>query len=796
MTPKKYIKTDEAYPKDFDSLIKDGSQKSYFKIEDGKVTYLAQSFADNFEDPEEKVRVGLFYDLIEKYGYKNDKEIIDLEFKRTIGHPYKVNKSLLDIILYRPDKTPFAIFELKSENDYERYFEDSIKTQLFERAANEDKGSGILNYLIYYTRYYDDAELIEKTQVIDYTKFKTWEQWEEAGRSNLRIIPKKYGIVDKPPRFIKGSLNPENQLRDNVKKEELDRIADDLHNVLWGGGQHQNELFYNLIGLFLTKIMDEKIKANGEPYDFQIFFEGNSSESAEKTYERINKLYRGVWDEKSKKYSQCALNYLLGYSDDKLKKTPDIVFDSNKVKYVVETIQSISFTANKYDVLGDFFEKIVRSELKQTKGQYLTHHNIVDFIVKALKVDELAIDLINGKDGRPRLPYIIDPACGSGTFLIQTMKNITNNILEEKVTFNNLRHTDDIEEFLDANFLEKKRNVWAKEYIYGIEINPDLAMASKVNMVGHGDGSANIHPTDGLIKFSKYDNAKLLNIETKNSVYEKLVNEQFDIVLSNPPFSVTVDRETAKQFPDLYLQGEKIASSIKKEAKKEVDTENLFTERWYQLLRPHGRLGVVLPESVFDTTSNRDIRLFIFKYFWIKAVISLSHLAFAPYTMTKTSLLFAQKKSESEVKEWVNKWNEYEEEFENIKKEFEKFKKRKETEELKSEFLNSLKKYLVSLYDPADDALSISELKQKYENDIKQVDLKWWIFNKISREFDYTIFMAHAEEIGYKRGANREEIRPNELFESEEINGHRIIKINTNNPEYILDHFLKTVEWK
>ena len=70
MTPKKYVKTDEVYPKDFDSLIKDGSQKSYFKIEDGKVTYLAQSFADNFDDPEEKVRVGLFYDLIEKYGYK------------------------------------------------------------------------------------------------------------------------------------------------------------------------------------------------------------------------------------------------------------------------------------------------------------------------------------------------------------------------------------------------------------------------------------------------------------------------------------------------------------------------------------------------------------------------------------------------------------------------------------------------------------------------------------------------------------------------------------------------------
>src|SRR5206468_2025188 len=120
----------------------------------------------------------------------------------------------------------------------------------FERAANEDKGQGFLKYLIYYTRYYEDGGLVEKFQTIDYAQFKTWEQWDEAGRPNLRVIPEKYGVIDKPPQFIKGSLKSEHQLRENVKKEELDRIADDLHDVLWGGGQHQNELFYNLIGLF------------------------------------------------------------------------------------------------------------------------------------------------------------------------------------------------------------------------------------------------------------------------------------------------------------------------------------------------------------------------------------------------------------------------------------------------------------------------------------------------------------------------------------------------------------------
>ncbi|MBA4312216.1 MAG: SAM-dependent DNA methyltransferase [Chlorobiaceae bacterium] len=595
---------------------------------------------------------------------------------------------------------------------------------------------------------------------------------------------------------MKGSVTPEHQLRENVRKEELDRIANDLHDVLWGGGQHQNELFYNLIGLFLTKIYDEKVKANDDPYDFQIIFEGNESETPETTFQRINKLYKGEWDTKLKKFSQCALNYLLGFSDEQLKKTPDIVFNANKVKYVVETLQSISFTTNKYDVLGDFFEKIVRAELKQTKGQYLTHHNIVDFIVKALSVDDLAIALINGKDGRPRLPYIIDPACGSGTFLIQCMREITSRILEEKKTYKNLKRTDDVEEFVETRFPEKKRNVWANTFIFGIEIYPDLAMATKVNMVGHGDGSANIQPADGLTDFSKYANANLLNIKRKNLVYEKSVNEQFDIVISNPPFSITVDRDTAKQFPELYLQGDKIAKALKKEAKKEVDTENLFIERWYQLLRPKGRLGVVLPESVFDTTGNRPIRLFLFKYFWIKAVVSLPHLAFAPYTMTKTSLLFAQKKTDDEVQAWQEKWNEYKEEFTKLKKEFDKVRKQKRKKNEKESYLKLLKQYLRTLYNSEDDEISVADLEEKYLDDIDQIDCDWWVFSKISEDFNYSIFMAHAEEVGYKRGANKEEIRPNELFNAKEVDGRRTVFVNTKSPQKILDHLFKEDVWK
>lgn len=350
------------------------------------------------------------------------------------------------------------------------------------------------------------------------------------------------------------------------------------------------------------------------------------------------------------------------------------------------------------------------------------------------------------------------------------------------------------QEFLDKNFQRLRKNAWADEYIYGIEINSDLAMASKVNMVGHGDGSAHIEPSDGLIDFNSYHDK--LAIKKENKVYSFPVNEQFDVVVSNPPFSVTVDRDTAKQFPKLYLRGEKIAKTLKNNKELEVDTENLFIERWFQLLKEYGRMGIVLPESVYDTTSNRDIRLFLYKYFWIKAVVSLPHLAFAPYTQTKTSLLFAQKKTEKEVNEWNRLWAKYEDEYKELNAEIKKLLK-SDKEQNKNRFIELLVRLLgEENFDSEDKKLPFKELKERYEENIKEADLEWGVFRNVSKEQDYPIFMAHAEEIGYKRGTRKEEKRPNQLFNSEGEYSDRIIYIDTDEPKTILDYLRKSVIWK
>ncbi len=417
----------------------------------------------------------------------------------------------------------------------------------------------------------------------------------------------------------------------------MQRIRRDLHNILWGGGKYQNELFFNLVGLFLAKIYDEKETVQGAPYGFQIYFKDDEPEAAADVYRRMNEMY------------YRALKEYLKYTDEDLAKAKDIVFDANKVRYVVEVLQGISFTTSRFDIIGDFFEGIVRGEFKQSKGQYLTHTNLIAFIVGALGIGDLALHLVNNEK---RLPWTIDPSCGSGAFLISAMQATTEKILASE---SQIRQSHSVREFVISNFPELRRNAWAREYIHGIEINTDLAAATKVNMVGHGDGSANIEAKDGLGPLTSFEGGRL-QVSKSKGLYSKAVNEQFDVVLSNPPFSVTVDRDTASALPAHYERGQEVLAGMKDSKELEVATELLFIERYYQLLRPGGRLGVVLPESVFDAASTRDVRVFLFRHFHVRGVVSLPNEAFAPYTTTKTSILLAQKKTDAAVKEWQAAW--------------------------------------------------------------------------------------------------------------------------------------------
>lgn len=727
---------------------------------------------------EEIVRAFVVVKLIAQLGYTPD--CIELEKEHIIGRRANKQGARIDVLVRNKDSsyTTFMIIEVKAPDEYDKETED-IKTQLFEMAKLE-KGT---QYLIYYTAYVTDKQDIKERIIsVSFSRYDSYKDWEKDGKPNIMGIPKAYGIIRKPIFTKKGVPD----LRADVKKDELEAIRRDLHNLLWGGGRLQgNEVFQFVMKLFLAKIYDEKETEDKKAYKFQVYYEGNKSESADQLHKRINEEL----------YQKALEKYL--YVDPYEVKKKDLIkvgdnktIDVKKVKYIVEKFQDISLTSNAYDLLGDFFERFLWDEFKQDKGQFFTHPNIVKFIIHSLDLGNLAILRINEDN---KLPYIIDPACGSGTFLIEAMKEITKEIKNSK---DKLKQSEGVRQMIEREFPPSKKFAWAEKYLYGIDFNEDLALATKVNMVMHGDGSVNIESEDALSDFSRF-NGKILQVSKDSKVYPNKVNEQFDVVITNPPFSIDLDKYTKEELPKLFIYSNK------------ENSENLFVERWYQLLKPRGRLGVVLPESIFDTKENIYIRLFIFKHFWIKAIISLPYLAFEPYTSTKTSLLFAQKKTSEEIEEYNKVWEKYAKEFEELEKDFKKLvleiedaqKKLIPISDKKDTFVKMLKRYIQNEFEEGDEVLDFTELKHKYADfwDKKspfKVNAEWWIFTKVSQELDYNIFMANVEEIGYKRTTRWEKQRPNDLFSTSTNDNGEFVVVNTSSPTSVLDRLRGEVKWE
>jgi type I restriction enzyme M protein len=729
---------------------------------------------------EELVRAFLIDRLVNELDYKP--ENLETEKVYTIrgGHS-KINPRI-DLLVKDEEGNPFFFVEIKAPNKFEEN-KSEIEGQLFALAQTEERDFKTkVRYLVYYTAELSEEDVSDRAIIIDFDKYRTFTDWENDGFISIgsELTP-GYGKPKKQP-LIKG--DKKHDLKVRMNREEIMGIGRNLHNVLWGGGgTNDSEIFYSLVNIILAKIQDEYEKEDGQEYDFQIYQYGNNVESQNKIYERINLLYKR------------ALNQQLNVSEQQKIDDDNIInrnkFPLNKLVYTVQSLETFSFLEGRSsldgkDILGDFFESITRDGFKQNKGQFFTPTPIVRFLLYALQLDNLAIERLNNDR---ELPLIIDPSAGSGTFLVEAMKIITKELKYKQR--GEIKSSRQIKQRFEELFMpDYAENKWAREYIYGSEINFDLGTASKVNMILHGDGSTNIFVKDGLLPFRFYVKETKPNyMETANpeNLYQdKEVNGKFDVAISNPPFSVDLDTQTQREVKNTFIFGDK------------KNSENLFIERYYQLLKEGGRLGVILPESVFDTTENKYIRLFLFKYFKIKAVVSLPQITFEPFTSTKTSLLFAQKKTKAEVEKWNKLWEKYGKEWgllnTRIKDYNQYFFEEKELNKKwakdvvkdiednnKANILKNIKRFLKDYITPEDGELEIKELLIKYRDEISSLSKyeketntfgfynSWWVFGEVTKEseIDYSIFMAEAENVGYKRTKRGENPMPNDLYDIE-----------------------------
>ena len=213
---------------------------------------------------------------------------------------------------------------------------------------------------------------------------------------------------------------------------------------------------------------------------------------------------------------------------------------------------------------------------------YFTHANLVWFMLEALDLTQLT-QQVWGHATHPnnRMPYVIDPSCGSGTFLLRAMQMMSSTIRDNRAA---LVQTQDDETYFEAHFSHQTPNGWAKDFLYGCDPKFVMAITAQVNMVLHGDGSAHIYKWDSLRPLSDGPDRRLQPIPAgRRSVpaagYSPDVSEQFDVIVSNPPFGITLAPETQRAVSTNFTLGSAASS------------ESLF---WSDMLNCSGREGVSL----------------------------------------------------------------------------------------------------------------------------------------------------------------------------------------------------------
>ncbi len=608
----------------------------------------------NFSQPENFVVLECVNRLLDK-GYKP--ENIILEKTWGAGHG---TSGRLDICVTRDDGSEYLLIECKTygkefEKELNRmykdggqlftYFKFSNKADLVMLYASELWGKEIV--------YRDEIIKIEdEYRVGDVKDF--YEKWNKLFKDN--------GVFDtwvKPYNFESKALTI-NDLEE-IKQEDssfiFNRFLEILrHNVVSDKGNAFNRIFT----LFLCKIYDEKInEGTDNELDFQ-WLEGIDDHRSFQI--RLTDLYKNgmhVFLEKVvTDFSETEFNNKFKFLTDeqrnpileefrkiRLEKNNEFaikdVYDEQSfnenavvVKEIVELLQKFKLRyTKKQQYLSDFFELLLTTGLKQESGQFFTPVPVAQFVIKSLPIDTiLDYKLASAKiDDDTLLPYVMDFASGSGHFLTETMHEMQRLIRKKDDKKYNSSIAKKIRNWQDDHF------AWAIQYVYGIEKDYRLVKVGKVGCYLHGDGLANVIHSDGLAQYTHPDYKGKLLLTDKVFPQD---NKQFDIIVSNPPYSVAAFKNTARTF---YKEND--FELYDKLTDNSSEIECLFIERTKQLLKDGGVAGIILPSSILSNTGiyskSREI---ILKYFEIVAITELGSNTFMA-TGTNTVILFLRRRN-------------------------------------------------------------------------------------------------------------------------------------------------------
>jgi len=606
----------------------------------------------NITKAEDEVVLECVDRLLEK-GYAPQNIVLEKRWEAGHGHSGR-----LDILVTRDDDSAYMMIECKTwGKEYEKAFAKLQKDggQLFTYFRFDTKAE----ILVLYASKLNNDKVEYINQII-----KVEEEYRAT--SNVKDFYDRWNKLSKNNGLFETWVTPYNyKSKALTAKDLVDITANDSskifnrfmeilrHNVV----SDKPNAFSKIFTLFLCKIMDEKITKPNEELGFQ-WFEGIDTHIS--FQKRLTDLYqkgmKAFLDKEVTDLSDIEFEEKFGELDNNLKQQlleeftkirlqknnefaiKDVfdqdTFEENAivVKEVVELLQhyKIRYT-KKQQFLSDFFELLLTTGLKQEVGQFFTPVPIAKFIIRSIPFDSVIKEKLEEGTKDELLPNVIDYAVGSGHFITEAMDEIQKNInciSPDEYIFDTAKK---LKSWQTDHF------DWAYDYVYGIEKDYRLVKTAKVGCYLHGDGLARVIHGDGLSNFTQTKEYKgKLTKRDKNYTQD---NKQFDMVLSNPPYSVSAFKNIGKTYNkddfELYSKLTDQSSEI----------EALFVERTKQLLKDGGIAGIILPSSILNNsgiyTKTREI---IFKYFDIIAITELGSNTFMA-TNTNTVILFLRRKN-------------------------------------------------------------------------------------------------------------------------------------------------------
>ncbi len=423
------------------------------------------------------------------------------------------------------------------------------------------------------------------------------------------------------------SLNehsPTSRITFHKADKEMMRVAfRRCHNFIHGNeGMPKDAAFWQFLYLIFCKIHDEEAPPDQRRF-WVAMTDQFTKEGRERIRERIDSLF-----------AQVKVQYT-----DIFRGNEEITLSDRALAFMVSELSRYDFTHSEIDAKGAAYQEIVGTNLRGDRGQYFTPRGVINLAVKILDPQEEE--------------RILDPACGTGGFLVATLEYMLKKFCREAGIDPESRNKEEHPAFPEVH---RRLKAFAEDKIFGADFDQFLIRASQMNMVMSGDGRGHLYHMNSL-EFPEGHFAALPRAR------QDIDFGTIDVLMTNPPFGSDIPVSEAQ-----ILEQFEFARNWKRDPEEgvwrinnepnqrrmqsSVAPEKLFIERCLRWLRPGGRMGIVVPNGILGNPADEYIRQWILKNAWVLASIDLPIEAFIVEANVNilTSLLFLKKKTDEEIR--------------------------------------------------------------------------------------------------------------------------------------------------